>query len=283
MRNPIITIAGLGAFLMLASSLASAGISTFEKRADFASELTGKNLDKERQGFNRVLGYNAGGKPSFASTTLDLGLISLAMDSTTGVQAPRSTTLANGRKRTVNRVIGNGFMRVNKSKFARVMLVDGVDLVISFDRPVYAFGATFRGLNNGPQNTALLIDTGLEELTAVAPPKTNNERKRTFFGFVSDQAFSSIRLSGNDLFGMDRLLIGTGPQPEQSLGEDVIGLNNFAPPLAGAFGSSNSDPIDTLNQVPLPASVLLVALGLVGAISAQRLAKRSRARDVRQG
>ena len=262
------TIAGLGAALMLASGLAGAGIESFQSRAAFVSGLETANLEKQRQGFNRVLGYNAGGKPSFASTELDLGQMSLAMEADPGVKVPRNTTLANGRKRTVNRVIGNGFMQVNKSKFARVMLVDGVDLVITFDSPVHAFGATFRGLNNGPLDTAMLIDTGLEELVPITLPKTRNERKRSFVGFVSDQAFSSIRFSGDDLFGMDRVLFGGIAELGQ--GQDETALNSFAAPLADAAGPENVDPIDSLNPVPLPATLLLVGLGLVGAAFARR-------------
>ena len=59
----------------------------------------------------------------------------------------------------------NARLRVNKTKFAREDQERWVDLVLEFDDPIYAFGATFRGLNNGRTDTTIV----LQELTGTDP------------------------------------------------------------------------------------------------------------------
>lgn len=217
-------------------------------RGEFKEQVAMTDLVLSRQGFNRVKGAKKGGQRSFATTALDLGDFSMRMDADEDVRTPKSKTLKNGTRVGLNRVTKKSWLRVNKTKFARVKIKNGVDLVLEFDAPIYAFGATFRGLNNGTADTTILVQemTGTDPIE-MDPTKTLRNRNKSFFGFVSEAGITSITFTGRDVFGMDGLMYGMRPL--------------FAPL------PTNLMVEDT--RVPLPGTLLLLSLGLLGAGAAR--------------
>ena len=76
--------------------------------------------------------------------------------------------------------------------------------MLEFDDPIYAFGATFQGLNNGLRGHHHHVagaDGHRSDRTGSL--KTLRNRSKSFFGFVSDVGITSITFTGRDVFGMD--------------------------------------------------------------------------------
>lgn len=218
-------------------------IETYTKRADYKSAILDAGFEKHTQGFNRVKGVKKGGQRSFASIPLDLGDFTMQMVADEGVRIPK------GKR---NRVTKRKRFRINKTKYAWVKTKDGVDLVLTFDTEIYAFGAKFRGLNNDRASTSILLDSGV--LGQLEPAKTR-KRKKSFFGFVSNEAFTSITFSGKDSFGMDKLIYATMPatsSPSLFVEPSATELGDIQPPTQAAVAS-----------VPVPSSFLLMVLGML--------------------
>ena len=234
---------------LLGAGLASTATATpINTRSEFKAEVAEADLVLSRQGFNRVKSAKNGGQRSFATTALDLGDFSMRMEVDADVKTPKSKKLKNGKRVGLNRVTKNAWLRVNKTKFARVKIKNGVDLVLEFDDPIYAFGATFRGLNNGTADTTIVLQelTGTDPIE-LDPSRTLRNTSKSFFGFVSEVGITSITFTGRDVFGMDGLMFGKKPilaaLPTNLVLQDVA--------------------------VPLPGTLLLLGLGLFGASAAR--------------
>ena len=244
MLSPLALAALLGCTVV--STATATPINT---RGEFKDLVDMTDLVLSRQGFNRVKSAKKGGQRSFATTDLDLGDFSMHMDVDEGVRAPKGKMLKNGKRVGLNRVTKNAWLRVNKTKFARVKIKDGVDLVLEFDAPIYAFGATFRGLNNGSADTTILLQemTGTDPIE-LDPSKTLRNRNKSFFGFVSEVGITSITFTGRDVFGMDGVMYGMKP-PFAALPTNLM--------------------LEEDSRVPLPGTLLLLSLGLLGAGAAR--------------
>lgn len=230
----------------------TAAATPINTRSAFKAEVAEADLVLSRQGFNQVENAKNGGQRSFATTALDLGDFSMRMESDEDVRTPKFKKLRNGKRVGLNRVTKKAWLRVNKTKFARVKIKNGVDLVLEFDDPIYAFGATFRGLNNGTADTTIVLQelTGTDPIE-LDPSKTLRNTSKSFFGFVSDVGITSITFTGHDVFGMDGLIFGKKP-------------------ILAALPTSL---VLQDNAVPLPGTLLLIGLGLLGA-SAARLRRQ---------
>ena len=269
-------------FLASLAAGAQASLIAYSNRADFSADVVAAELERNWAGFNRVKSVRNGGQRSFAGSALDLGDFSLAMVVDDDAQTPRAKRTPDGRVLGLNRITRHPWLRVNKTKFARVKIRDGVDLVLTFDQPIHAFGAAFRGLNNRAADMSISLGglepagEGMAELTGVQidPQKTGRNRDRTFLGLISDVAFTTITFHGRDLFGMDRLVYAGR---KVSTGEDYVGTP------ATAFGEQHTpgvqqqvalvepqSEIEDAIPVPVPGTVLLIGLGLLGSTLARR-------------
>ena len=230
-------------------------ILTYDKRSDFRSAILDAGIEKRKQGFNRVKGKKKGGQRSFAKQPLFLKDFSMAMSADEGVTVPK------GKR---NRITKRKRFRINKSKYAWVKTKDGVDLVVTFDNAIHAFGAKFRGLNNHSASTSIVLESvsGSEVIGELEPKKTR-KRRRSFYGFISEEAFTSITFTGIDAFGMDKLIYGTMP-------EDAS-VTLFAP----SSSTETEEPAPRLAaaSVPAPGPLVLVSIGILG-LGCTRLFKR---------
>ena len=241
-------LAGCGLFIGLLSFWGGSNasvISTYTERADLKSAIFELGLQKRTKSFNRVKGVRKGGQRSFASQPLRIGDLSMAME------AEGSAAIPEGKR---NRVTKRPRFRVNQTKYAWVKTAEGVNLVMTFDAPVYAFGAKFRGLNNDLASMSIMLDGGA--VGQLEPPKTSNG-KRSFFGFVSDVAFTSITFSGKDAFGMDKLIYGMTPAAPS-----IILFTPLSTTELG--GELEKGPQSAAASVPAPAPLLLVGFAIIG-------------------
>ena len=116
---------------------------------------------------------------------------------------------------------------VNGTAHMRVFTDDSpqANLVITFDEAITAFGADFRSLNDVIARTQIEA-AGQTLLT----PLSESSGLLTFFGFVSDVAFTSVTFTGlaNDVYGIDDVTWSTASVPEPGilglLGAGLVGL-----------------------------------------------------------
>lgn len=104
----------------------------------------------------------------------------------------------------------------------------GSGFTLSYASPVRAWGADFVELQNQVVRTAIEIDG----TTALTPEVSPNNGMHSFFGFVSDAPFTTVKFisvntSVADGFGMDNVTVSV-PEPGQALllvaGLGVLGL-----------------------------------------------------------
>jgi hypothetical protein len=89
----------------------------------------------------------------------------------------------------------------------------GNSFLITFDSPIFSFGADFAAFNDGGNRTQIFID-GQSVTTPDSP---------SFFGIISDQSFTTVEFRGNnnDLFGVDNIHYSAVPEPSSAL---LLGL-----------------------------------------------------------
>jgi hypothetical protein len=105
---------------------------------------------------------------------------------------------------------------VNDSPFARIYTSHehSISLTINFDVAVTSFGADFRGINDSLDRTQWLVNG-----ETISLPVSPQNGLNTFFGIVSDTAFTTITFVGidngnsSDLYGMDNVTYSGVPIP----------------------------------------------------------------------
>ena len=116
-----------------------------------------------------------------------------------------------------------GFYSVNGTSYVLGFTALDSGFSITFKNPTTAFGADFRGFNNAflPQQGRSFIEVDGVQLT---PPIVSLNSDASFFAFVSDTPFSTVRFTFDsslppfftDAFGMDNVTYGVGAVPEPS-------------------------------------------------------------------
>lgn len=196
---------GIALALAYGSNASAATFTTFTNRTVFdgaAGLLTIEN-------FNSVVG-----EPSFAGVALTVG------DLTLEATGP-STDLGLNQRNFIDQptVDFSAFFDIDGTALANVLLFsDGDTLEIDFAAPVTAFGADFGDINFGAENndslrTAILV-LGQQIAMPIAMPI--NSVSLTFFGLISDTAFSSlsfIMVGENDGFSIDNVAFSAVPLP----------------------------------------------------------------------
>ena len=120
---------------------------------------------------------------------------------------------------------------LNGTTVLNFFTLDGANASISFDEPVFAFGADFFNFNDDFLRTQIGV---LGQL--IAPPPSDDDTP-TFFGILSPEAFDRV---------------------------DFVGLAN------DVFGVDNVTTADSPSVVPLPASFPMLIVGLGGLLLIQR-------------
>jgi len=190
--------------LLLSAQLASAASFTiFTDRTAFETAVGG-GLTTET--FN-----SAGSEVSFGGSSTTFGQLTLSADATSTDYNRIDTPPVLGE------VDGNGTTAVNFFTKANN------NAAISFDAPVMAFGADFFNFNDDTLRTQISV---LGELFS---PEVTVDYSLSFFGVISDQAFSSVLFSGleNDVFGMDNVSFSSSIS--------VVPLPAALPLMAGAL------------------------------------------------
>jgi hypothetical protein len=112
---------------------------------------------------------------------------------------------------------------VNGSSFVLgITNVSASGFTLTFESPIHSFGADFRGFNNfDTANRSLIFVNG----TALSPPVVSTNTDLSFFGFVSDDPFTTVsilrdpdylRPDSSDVFGMDNVTfaeVSAVPEP----------------------------------------------------------------------
>ncbi len=115
----------------------------------------------------------------------------------------------------------------NGSNALNIFTLDGSNASIAFEDPVFAFGADFFNFNDD------FLRTQIGVLGEVISPPSTDDNTLSFFGILSDTAFSQIDFLAldNDVFGVDNVTTADAP---------------------------------SITAVPVPASFPLLLLGLGG-------------------
>ncbi|MGG7566067.1 VPLPA-CTERM sorting domain-containing protein [Rhodovulum sp. DZ06] len=200
----ILAAAALAA--LTATPALSASFTTFTDRAAFEAAV-GAGLTVET--FDSVLvdtSFGGGGSATVGavtmSATLDIGGYNM-------IDAPSVTAEVN----------------VNGTTALNVGTLGSDTATMSFASSIFAFGADFFNFNDGVQRTR--IEVGADVLL---PPVTPSYTP-TFFGFISDAAFSSLQFT--------------------ALQSDAYGIDNVS------FATATSD-------VPVPAAAPMLLAGIAG-------------------
>lgn len=161
------------------SFFANAGlITTFSERASF--EALAESVETEN--FNSFTSED-----TFHTDALDVGDFTLSM---TGTPSTARNYI------DMPPLLYSEF-NVDGTTVANILTSLSASLFITFDSPIYSFAADFGGFQDGIIRTDIVVDGN------VLTPNINS----TFFGLISDTAFSVIEFRGreNDGFGMDNV------------------------------------------------------------------------------
>ena len=142
----------------------------------------------------------------FHTTPLDIGLFTISM---TG-----SPPKFFGNK--IDVVPIDGSFGVDGTNTMGVFTRPGQSLILTFESPIFAFGADFYDWNDDLLRTDVIVG-GADVLS---PPIDTTSPPR-FYGFISDMPFTTVEFRGleNDVYGMDNLAfggayVGVPPVPE---------------------------------------------------------------------
>jgi hypothetical protein len=184
------------AFIFGLSAVAAeaASLQFFTDRATF--EAAAGNLKNEN--FNGVVG-----EPSFNGATLTVGDLTLRNDNDFGrgfIDQPPFLSPSNPPAYDVD-----GTANANLLTAAQIAGQDDFFVDIGFAAPITAFGADFSAFNSDVQRSFF------EVLGQTFNPPITQGSVVQFIGFVSDTAFTQLRITGSnftDGFGMDNIAYG---------------------------------------------------------------------------
>lgn len=213
-------VLSLSVFAAMSGTTAQAGLTAFDDRSSFLA-ATLQTQTATFDGWIKDTGFH--------SSAVDVGGFTLSMtagasDVYNFIDAPPAKSIATD---------------INGSTHLMVFTDTGVDLTFSFDQPITAFGADFKGINDAFERT--LLSAGGQFATVPGDPLN---LQLTFFGVTSDTPFSSLTFHGvrNDIYGIDDVTFGTALR---------------------------------VPAVPEPGSMLMLSLGLAGVVAARRRAGRA--------
>ncbi|TWU00991.1 PEP-CTERM sorting domain-containing protein [Stieleria varia] len=122
----------------------------------------------------------------FGSTAVDVGPFSISMSAVLSVMDENVLTL----QKLQNDISPAA------SNIARVLINSSSSLILTFDTPIYAFGADFSGLSDGNQTT--LDASGMNVDLPEGP-----EAAIQFFGFNSDTPFTTLTFATSGFASSD--------------------------------------------------------------------------------
>jgi formylglycine-generating enzyme required for sulfatase activity len=165
-----------------------------------ASHAAVINTFTDRATFNGAVGpttvedFNSfGSEVPFHTTPLDVGPFTFFMTGNPLTTPPRNSIDP--------QPLESAEFNVDGTTVAYVYTTTSSQLFLSFDDPIFAFGADFAGFNDNTLRTQIFVDGEL-----VIPPVTAGTQVR-FFGFQTDTAFSTVEFRGivGDPHGMDNV------------------------------------------------------------------------------
>ena len=195
--------------LMCFSSVANAAvITTFNDRMGF--EAAAGTLATET--FNSFTEQTP-----FHTTPLDVGDFSLSLTGTPQTGERNSIDLQPPQFSEFD---------VDGTTLANVLIQTGTSFFITFDNPIFEFGADFGSIQDGQLRTNVYV--GNDVLT----PLLNTN----FFGLISDTAFSVLEFRADfgvgDGFGLDNVSYGVSPVPVPAaawlFGSALLGFFGFS-------------------------------------------------------
>ena len=130
-------------------------ITVYDTRATFDA-ATGANTDQD---------FNSTPLVSFIGSAFEVGDFSL-LRTGSGLQGSVE--------------VGSGFFNVDGSRQGRVDTLPGLDLIVTFDSPILAFGMNADEWNDSILRTTILLDG------SIPVPVTVTAGGTQFFGFTSD-------------------------------------------------------------------------------------------------
>ena len=137
---------------------------------------------------------------------------------TTAVDAGDFTIFIDASKKSWNFIDipshQDSWANIDGTTSMNLFMTRGEKLVFTFDAPVSAFGADFRGMNDGRNRVDFLINGD-----SVTPPITGGE-VNSFFGITSTVEFTQVEIHAdygqNDSFGIDNVTYNSAsavPEP----------------------------------------------------------------------
>lgn len=196
--------AAIAAFLMSSQLASAASFTVFTDRVAFEAAV-GTGLTTET--FN-----SAASDISFSGSSTTFGQLTLSADDTAfpGNNKIDAAPLLD----TIN---------VNGSAAVNFFTRPNDNASIAFDAPVLAFGADFFNFNDEHLRTQISV------LGNLFSPDVTDINEVSFFGIISDQAFSSVLFSAldYDVFGMDNVSFSSSIS--------VVPLPAALPLMAGAL------------------------------------------------
>ncbi len=192
------------AFFMSVQLASAANFTVFTDRTAFEAAV-GAGLTTET--FN-----SAGSDISFSGSSTTFGQLTLSAD---------DTAFPGNNKIDVTPIPGE--VDVNGSTAVNFFTRANQNASVAFDAPILAFGADFFNFNDDFLRTQVSI------LGDLLSPQATTDNTLSFFGVISDQAFSSVLFAGldNDVFGMDNVSFSSSVS--------VVPLPAALPLMAGAL------------------------------------------------
>ena len=168
--------------LFASAQIHAAVITQFDDRTTFEAGL----------GMLNVENFNAYAVDTpFHTVAVDVGAFTLSMTGPANIA------------RNIIDVAPQNFPSPNGSPALDIQTNIGVSLFLTFDSPIFAFGADFDGFNDG------LLRTQIFAAGELLSPSVTTSGSR-FWGFISDTAFTTVEFRGvnGDGFRMDDVTFG---------------------------------------------------------------------------
>lgn len=180
-------IASLAILATVAATSARAEFTVFDDRTEFLA-ATLQTATESFDGWVKDTGFH--------TNAVDVGAFTLSM-------TPGAGTIYNLIDAPPQK---SNSTNINGTTHLMVFTDTGIDLTFSFDQPITAFGADFKGINDEFERTQFSADGSF-----ITVPGEPVNLQLTFFGFTSDTPFDSLTFHGvrNDIYGIDDVTFGT--------------------------------------------------------------------------